>query len=232
MPRKINIRSTAFEDPTDPYAAYWAGFMAADGCIKASGKNKSLYLSIGLAEKDTEHLQTFRTWLRSTHTIGYRTATRSSHLTIGDKQLIKDLMEIWNIHPRKSLTLEPPNCAPAVYTHYLRGLFDGDGHFGIYKRTLKPKNGKEYPYTAAQISVVLAPTMTDWLFTQLPRRKVSIHPGGNVRCVQWTSVQDLLHVGDYLYQDSTATTRLDRKYCIWQQMRGLLNGRRRNNKKV
>ena len=59
--RKYNVNDNFFEK-TDVLNCYWAGFIAADGCI-IEGKKQN-QLSIGLAKKDFNHLNLFKNDIR------------------------------------------------------------------------------------------------------------------------------------------------------------------------
>ena len=57
----------AFDNIT-PEAAYWIGFLFADGSVSQSGAG-SASLHVGLAARDRGHLEKLRTFLKSEHTI-------------------------------------------------------------------------------------------------------------------------------------------------------------------
>ena len=72
--------------------------------------------------------------LNSNHTILHETGKRNETLTSGSivlitsDQLIKDLLEIYNISANKSLTLIPPNINNDLFIDcFIKGVFDGDG---------------------------------------------------------------------------------------------------------
>jgi RIO-like serine/threonine protein kinase len=60
------LRHDAFDELT-PDAAYWIGFLFADGSI--IGRGKSARIQVRLSERDREHLVKLRRFLGSTHTI-------------------------------------------------------------------------------------------------------------------------------------------------------------------
>lgn len=108
---------------------YWAGFLAADGCITKDGR-----LQLGIATKDIDHL------LKFMNTLSYDGKITQSHngnysvVRISDDKLIDTLKARFNLTERKSLTLEPP----VVYTRrhalaFIAGYIDGDGCIHINK---------------------------------------------------------------------------------------------------
>lgn len=115
--------------------SYWAGFIAADGCI--SGRQS---LVICLNTIDRGHLEQFRQDLnfsgqvydsvrKPSSSSASQSVIKSSSISIScSAKLIKDLKENFKITPRKSLTLQPPTqlnltCRLA----YIVGYLDGDG---------------------------------------------------------------------------------------------------------
>lgn len=130
--RKYSFDWDYFKYPTVE-SAYWAGFIAADGCIR----NNPSQLSITLSEKDKSHLQNFVKCIKYTGPIRYNIIKKDGmnrhaqcNLTICGitQNLAEHLYKIYNLTPKKSLTLLPPNSLTG-YTKlaFIKGLIDGDG---------------------------------------------------------------------------------------------------------
>lgn len=113
---------------------YWAGFIAADGCINPI--NASPALQLMLAPKDLQHLEEFK------HDIEYsgpilRFKNRDSiMLRIVSKEICEDLSNIYNIKPHdKSFTLQPPKIKKQKEIfEFICGFIDGDGCIYIDNR--------------------------------------------------------------------------------------------------
>ncbi len=130
-----------------PQSCYWAGFIAADGCIQ-----DDKHLSIKLTRKDKPHLERFSTDLGYTGVIyegsgknnfgigkeKYNTG-HHSHCTfwLGNAQkLIHDLQQNFNIGPRKSTSYtHPDGLTDDQALAFIKGYIDGDGHIQRGKRT-------------------------------------------------------------------------------------------------
>lgn len=104
---------------------YWAGFLAADGNVDSKKR-----VRIMLNYDDTSHLEKFRQFLRSTHSISSNTDKyyRSS-FEFTNKTICDNLRDNYLIVPNKTSILEfPVHCIPYnMLRHYIRGYFDGDG---------------------------------------------------------------------------------------------------------
>jgi len=105
-------------------SCYWAGFIAADGCIvRTNGQNS---VKIKLSQKDSGHLEQFL------QDAGSNSPVKSStdgycYICVGSRQWMSDL-EALGITPRKTLTLEPPvGLSREQSLAFIAGLIDGDG---------------------------------------------------------------------------------------------------------
>ncbi len=119
---------------------YWAGFIAADGCIYKSKKSNSICLAIQLSTKDLNHLERFKDDINWNGIIGISPPKekyfRSKLMKCGElcqmriysKNICNHLYDNFNITERKSLTLKPPKKLSKDQTlSYIVGLIDGDG---------------------------------------------------------------------------------------------------------
>ena len=117
--------------------AYVLGFIASDGSIIDRTKSTGdMVLSIGLAEKDKEHLEKIRDMLAPNKKIWEYIKNKkfkSVCLRIGSRYMCDRLLKL-GICNRKSLILEFPKIPKEHIRHFIRGYFDGDGSFGVYKK--------------------------------------------------------------------------------------------------
>jgi hypothetical protein len=126
----INSCTERFFSHNTPEAFYWAGFIAADGCIVDTRGCKKL--SIMLSVKDEALLVNLKKHISYSgpvyHSMGVKGNTRSQIIVSSDL-LCSDLNSNFGITPRKSLTLAFSAYAgdSALVNHFMRGYFDGDG---------------------------------------------------------------------------------------------------------
>lgn len=101
--------------------AYWAGFIAADGCIMDN------MVRIKLQSQDRDHLVRFANDCGFTGPV----YDRDSYVSLGVYGVpywVSDLKTRFNITPRKTSTLLPPNSLTREQTiAFIVGLVDGDG---------------------------------------------------------------------------------------------------------
>lgn len=124
-------------------ACYWAGFLAADGCIieRAGGFS----LKIELQESDKNILFNFLRFLdcnslvfnsqKVSHHSGKVYSYSNIQINAGrNDQLILDLINKFNVTPRKTKTLRPPNLKTTEQKmSFIAGFFDGDACLQLQK---------------------------------------------------------------------------------------------------
>jgi len=125
LPNKFNKKSCDdnYFAGSSLQSCYWAGFLAADGCIIQSGNHKVLFL--GLSVKDENHIKLFCRHINFSGSVyknkNYRT------IKISSDKLCSDLQNKFNLTPRKTKTLKPPKLTGQKALAFIIGYIDGDG---------------------------------------------------------------------------------------------------------
>ena len=135
MSKRHSCNKEFFSQQT-PTSIYWAGFIAADGNINERDES----MKIAIQANDKAHLIQFSKDIQYTGNVrdypqkDYTgKIIYSSRVELYEKQIVEDLATLYNITPRKSLTLLPPNLTDiSQILPYIIGLVDGDGC--IYSR--------------------------------------------------------------------------------------------------
>lgn len=219
-PKKYTFNYNFFEKIDNELAAYWLGFMYADGCVlprdcRGYGEQE---FQLQLAIQDLEILEKFKEDLQSTYPITY---DKSKHLKNINSQVmarckyrsqktVEDLKKLGCIE-KKSLILQFPTeeqVPSSLINHFIRGYFDGDGSIS----STRYKN-----YQAYNISFVGTQDFINKLSNILnigsvcpDKRKTNswyLNIGGN---------QQVLQIYHYLYDD--AHRYLQRKYDKFMEL--------------
>jgi hypothetical protein len=130
--RKYRLNEAAFEVITDE-AAYWLGFIMADGCISYEYRYShpsSPRLRINLSPCDMGHLQKLKDFLGYEGIIALRDNGRYCALEITSSQLVESLAQ-YGVVERKSRTASVMELNNNL--HFWRGLIDGDGTLYLSK---------------------------------------------------------------------------------------------------
>lgn len=141
--RKYKINEYFFDNIDTEEKAYCLGFLYADGCNFI----KKQTVSMSLQEDDFEILEKIRLCIGSEreleyidnsnkHDFGY-TYKNQWRLLLFSKHICMSLEKI-GMTPSKSLTLTFPNIDKALYRHFIRGYFDGDG--SVYQYFVNENN--------------------------------------------------------------------------------------------
>lgn len=135
--RKYSLNEDYFDSIDNQNKAYILGFLYADGY---NGFEKST-ISLSLQEDDFEILEAIRKEIGSEkpleyidysekHDFGY-TYKNQYRLLMFSKHMCETLKNIGMIQ-NKSLELSFPDIDPTLYSHFIRGYFDGDGSVFFY----------------------------------------------------------------------------------------------------
>lgn len=131
---RLSVNGAAFSSTTDA-AAYWVGFLMADGAVlRSAGHSPSV--RIALAARDVQHLYRFRSFLGSTHHVSFYVnrsqygSTRMCYFQVHSAPLAADLAR-FGVVPNKSLTARVRLLGGN--RDFWRGVVDGDGWISFSK---------------------------------------------------------------------------------------------------
>jgi hypothetical protein len=124
---KLKNKAEILYDKT-PEAAYWIGFLSADGSFEKRGKIK-----VGLGIKDKDHLLKLVKFINYTGSI--RECEKSIEISFMNKK-IKQLMKEYDIKPNKTYNppIDIPYTDPILRLSYCIGFIDGDGSIKNYTK--------------------------------------------------------------------------------------------------
>lgn len=142
------LKHNAFAFPeTDAEAAYWIGFLMADGCVSQNSGRGPYHVIIVLSVVDIEHIRSFQKFVGSTHAIQIVPPKRNrlvnsgecSRLDLVSQQMADDLIR-HGVTPKKTHTAKVSE-ALAFNRDFWRGVIDGDGNIRIDSSKIgyKPK---------------------------------------------------------------------------------------------
>ena len=223
---KIHTVNDYFFSEDNEQSFYWAGFIAADGCV-GERSNQIIFLSLALAKKDKDHIKLFKEHINTTAPIGdylvknskrniFYNDTWKSEIKITSKQICQDLTR-FNIVPRKSLTYTFPKwmMTHSLKNHFIRGYNDGDGSFFIPKLA-EGRKYKQIYFSMRGTSNFLKEIRSSFeQECQIEERKKEIRISSGHGCLEYGGNGVVKKITDYLYKD--ATIYLPRKYEIAMQ---------------
>lgn len=122
-----SLDESFFSKPTT-LSSYWAGFLAADGCVVTSPRTE---IRIGLNVKDIDHLRRFSLDCGYDGPIAIKKKNICNVTICSAHRWVEDLNNVFNIKPRKTFDLHPPNLTGDMALAYSIGFIDGDGCWAI-----------------------------------------------------------------------------------------------------
>ena len=204
------IRGVGYTSKTDQkilsvidseYKAYFLGFLLSDGSItnKTSSGNYQT-ISLEIHNRDRYILEMInKEVLKGSGKLECAKNRETSYLRVHGVQLVKEVSK-YGLVPNKSKTLNSLTnlVSKELYSHFIRGLFDGDG----------TANSKGYiGFNAANKDFVAC--FRDFLVDELSIKKNGIY-FGTVYFTTWGAKEDREKLFNYLYKD--ASIFLSRKY--------------------
>lgn len=198
--RIYTVNQFAFDNIETEGAAYWLGFLYADGCTHKRT------VTLALKAEDGDHVRRFAEFLDCAAPV--RETLRS---VLGVKHPVT-VFSITHDHLTARLVQlgvskgmrDPAACIASVPArlihHWLRGIFDGDGSVNTR------------PSLSFLGSVALVGYVRDLLFVHVgtnPNLKLDQHSSG-IRYVRYSGKPQCLRIASFLYRDSTVW--LPRKY--------------------
>jgi hypothetical protein len=194
-------------------SAYWAGFLAADGCLCPGRRTVQVYLGT----RDRGHLEKLAASLgyngpivdsKTTNDFAPNGAALSRITLCHAQQMIEDLRQNFRITPRKTYTLEPPDLPLPFARHFLRGLVDGDG--AIYRDS---RNRLCLTVRGTIPVLEWMRLLVDRVCPHVRASRVRCYAGHPLYCVSASRAEKL-----YVWLYSDAHTSLDRKRVFLDEL--------------
>lgn len=196
--------------------AYFLGFIYADGHINIKRNS----LKIDLSSKDSHILQSFSDILYGNNYV--KTYTRNdknyAYLQVVSKQIVSDLKNS-GLKQQKTCDLQFPNIEEKYWSHFMRGLIDGDGCIYPQKPLINLICTKD-----------IARFVIDNIFSKFKFRsseKICQLSDGvsEISSIRLQGISQSKIFLDWLYQDSTI--HLHRKYEKYQQVLNLFESKKK-----
>ena len=135
--RTYNVNDDFFKKDSEE-SFYWAGFLAADGCLyyKKLKYGESFRIQLGLCGADVNQIEMFKKSIEAKNQVKIYIDNKGyyhSVISICSKIMFFDLMQKFLLTPRKTHSHIFPDWLKdhPLVKHFIRGYFDGDG--GFYK---------------------------------------------------------------------------------------------------
>lgn len=194
--------------------AYFLGLIAADGHVRKQNN----FLMIGLKKTDEKIIENLKEALQYNgpiYTINKKDGQTQCCLTVCSKEIVKDLNEL-GLSGNKTFDFDWINGMEDKYvSHFVRGMFDGDGCIYINEE----KGGYE-------ASIIGTHKLTENIKNQYNifsgKKSGHLSPRENVQSIVFNGKYNALDFLNWIYKDSTQSTRLERKYELYLKLKNTI----------
>ena len=124
-------------------SAYWLGFIYADGHLGHPNGSGTYFVSIGLNEKDWEHLEKFKAFVKTNKPLQLDNINRATVITVFSRKMYLDIVK-YGITANKTYEV---HLDPILQYNrdFWRGVIDGDGTVSFVSHSNKILPPKPYP---------------------------------------------------------------------------------------
>jgi len=138
-----------------------------------------------------------------------KTSSNGFQYIIGQKEIVKDIQEIWGGKPNKSLTATPPkNFSEIFFYDFLTGFIDGDGWLMI-------SGARHYP----DIGWIGTKEMMNWIITFLGKPTyIRQHKNGHNTWYVHYRGEKAQEIAKKLYLDNPQPYHMQRKYKMAKKL--------------
>lgn len=217
---KLSKNNSFFSKIDTEAKAYILGFICTDGNVWC--KNGSYFWKIRIQKQDEDVLKKIKEALQSKVEIKYQKDTvklpngnmcdsEMASLLICNKQNVLDLIN-YGIIPNKThnLNFDFSCMEESLYRHFLRGVYDGDGTFGVYSS----KTGGNFYETTLTGYIDFLKNIKEKINCRFKDMSINLHHAigcsDDIFRMATGRKNDFFNLLDWLYQDNKIC--LQRKY--------------------
>ena len=195
--RLYTINHESF-DVITPESAYWWGFIYADGSI-----NRHKSLTVGLRHTDVDHVIALNEFLQSNAPVKIKDRWLKPHkgayLHVTSQHMGARLEELGVLAHRPSFNLVLKNLPDEFTSHWLRGLFDGDGSV---RSKVSQKTPPGLGFCGAKEMMVFTRAYIAKNASTNPNLKIYQHPTG-LCYLRYTGRKQCIRIAGVLYKDAS-----------------------------
>lgn len=195
--------------------AYVLGLMLTDGCVSQDRH------TVTLAMNDREILEKLKVVMQTDIPVVQSKHQPKLHIfRITRSQIVRDLIGL-GVTPRKSLTVEFPPIPDKHLSHFIRGVFDGDGSVVLarYKCAKQPTNNPwlRTMFNSGSLKFITVLEKKLRFLGMPPQAIFTSHAGKNPFYKIGYGGKDSKKLFDIMYRDAKNGLFLDRKYRVFQE---------------
>lgn len=214
LQRKYDINESYFDVIDTQEKAYFLGFLYADGC-NFPEKNT---VKLSLKEGDKEILEKLSLLLQPTKPLcfGKKQNANSSNqyiLTIYNKHISERLSELGCVKAKTHLIEFPLWLPESLYSHFIRGYFDGDGYISSISTKFISSNVSLSIVGTISFCLSVSAITSDMLDINWYIETRHKERNNNIRQIRTSGRTQIVRFLDWIYKD--ASLFLERKKALY-----------------
>lgn len=193
--QKYNFNEDYFEVIDSEDKAYFLGFIVADGCVSENSN------SIKIIQKETDILFDFIKYIEFDGDIFTSKKRNISNVTITSSKTKRDLEKL-GVHSNKTSVIQFPNIPDNLQSHFMRGVFDGDGCITLRIDKRDGSQRGQFNICSGSYDFIKEYYNKLALFCNLSGKNKIRCPKGTYYVVDWGGLSDVEKIFDFLYKDA------------------------------
>ena len=209
--KKYTINEQYFDKIDTPNKAYIMGLLYSDGANTSNYETGHYCISIALQEKDVQLLEDVKNEIGSDAPITVLTITTHGverdyyRFNICNKHIANRMIEL-GVCPNKTFKVAFPEwLSKDLYSHFIRGLFDGDGYICTSKRYIQATLTG-----TASLCESVSSIISEACNVFAPVHSIGKDRNEKIKTMHVSGRLQVLRYLDYIYKD--ADIKLNRKY--------------------
>lgn len=191
---RYNFDEDYFESIDTEDKAYFLGFIVADGSVN------SISNVIQITQKEPDILYEFKKYIKYEGDL-IKSKTRDVFdIKISSSKMKSDLLKL-GISPNKTMSVSYPLIPENLQSHFMRGVFDGDGCISIHHD--RRDNSDRGQVNICSGSFVFIKEYVDNMVKYCGVKKNNIRqPKGTYYVIDWGGLSDVESVYEFLYKEA------------------------------
>jgi len=197
---KYNFNENYFEKIDTEDKAYFLGFIVADGCVHCTN-------NIKIIQKEPDILYEFKEYIKFEGPVFFSKKRNIASIGVSSDKMKNDLEKL-GVFSNKTMVIKYPKINKELESHFMRGVFDGDGCISIHHDKRDASERGQVNICSGSIEFINQ--YVDNLVEYANVKKNNIRcPKGTYHVIDWGGLTDVENIYKFFYKD--ATVFLERK---------------------
>lgn len=193
--RKYNFNEDYFEVIDSEDKAYFLGFIVADGSVN------SITNVIQITQKDPDILYEFKKYIEYDGDLIKSKSRDVFDIKISSSKTKSDLLKL-GIVSNKTMIVKYPIISESLQSHFIRGVFDGDGCISIHHDKRDNSDRGQVNICSGSFDFINEYVNRLVKYCGVKRNNIR-QPKGTYYVIDWGGLSDVEKIYEFLYKDAS-----------------------------